>query len=247
VSKVRLWLAVALSMAVLLLAMAPARLLSWFVPGTQLVLESVSGTVWRGRASRALVSVGDGYFHLGALNWTLSPFTLLTFSPTVQLESSWGTQRLVGEVIYHGPHDLSITDLDASVPAAVLKHWLPLELTGNLILQAPSLVLEQGLLYEASGRIVWQDGGWESPQGPRRLGSYAMDFEQLAGGSLLGEVITLSGDVQAGGQVSITGKDYGVDVLIGGRGLADPQLRQALQLVAVPEGDRFRVRLEGAF
>lgn len=245
-SRIRLGLTAALLLLVLLLATAPARLLSWVVPPEQLALEGASGTVWRGQASRAMVAAGSGYLHLGAVHWTLSPLTLFILSPELHLDSVWGTQRLAGDFIYRGEQQVSVTDLDARLPATIVKHWLPLELTGYLLLQVPLLVLEEGLPSEVSGRIIWENGGWVSPQGQRTLGSYAVDIQQLPGGDLLGEVITLGGDLEASGQVSLSGRDYRVDILIGGPGLSDPQLQQALQLVAIPEADRFRVRLEGS-
>jgi len=60
-----------------------------------------------------------------------------------------------------------------------------------------------------------------------------------------GEVVTLSGEVVASGGVSFQGGEYAVDLLLEGPGLSDPQLAQALQLMAVPEKGGFRLQTRG--
>ncbi len=141
---------------------------------------------------------------------------------------------------------MRLGDVDATVDAALVRQFVPLELSGELSLLAQRLEIRDGLPYAADGRLVWRNGGWVSPQGPRSLGDYALDFRQPAGDPLVGEVATLAGSLRAGGRITISGDNYDVDVLLAGDGLDDPQLRQALQLVAAPEGDGFRVALQGA-
>ena len=245
----RLWIGVAaaLVLLIILVATAPARVIAPFLPGDQLVLQGVSGSLWRGRSSRALVAVQGGHLHLGRVSWSLSPLSLLSLGPRIAVESQWGEQRIEAELVYRSPRSMELTDVDAVLSAALVRQFVPLELSGSFSLLLPHLVVEDGMPLEGAGRVVWQNGGWVSPQGRRPLGSYAMDFEQLAGSALLGEVVTLSGELQASGTVSLDGRDYAVDILLGGRGLEDPQLQQALQLVAVPDGDRFRVKMSGSF
>ena len=58
-------------------------------------------------------------------------------------------------------------------------------------------------------------------------------------------MVTLGGSLRADGRITLSDGNYDVDVLLAGDGLEDPQLRQALQLVAAPEGKGFRVALQG--
>lgn len=244
--RIRTGLAATLVLLLLLLAMAPARLLSVVLPGDQLSLQGVSGSLWRGSSSRAMLRAGRGYLHLGAVEWRLSPFSLLLFSPRIELQSSWGSQRLNAELVYRGSDSLDLFDVDLEIPAALVREFIPLELAGSFSLQASQLSIRDGLPVDGEGRLVWQFAGWISPDGPRSLGTYAVDFSQANGGGLTGQVITLSGELDAQGTLGLAGRDYDVDVLLSGPGLADGQLRQALQLVAAPEGDNFRVKLRGA-
>lgn len=245
-SRIKLALAAALVLVLFLLGRAPASLISGFLPAGQVSLQGVEGTLWRGSAASAALRLGAGQLRLGALQWRLSPWSVLLASPRVALESRWGNQHLEALVTYGGAGDLAVSDLDASMPASLVREFLPLELTGNVSVLARRLVLRDGLPVAADGRLVWQYAGWVSPQGLRSLGRYALDIRQADGEELVGLVSTLDGDLRAEGRVALAQRDYDVDVLLSGPGLDDPPLQQALQLVAAPEGGGYRVQLQGA-
>ncbi len=244
--RIRLGVPVALLLAVMLVAQAPARLLNHLIPEDRLLLQGIEGTLWEGSAARALLPTVGGYLHLGALQWQLSPWSLLSLAPRVTVNSRWGNQQLSGVIVYHSNERIRLGDVDATLPASLVRQFLPLELRGDLSLLAAHLEIREGLPYAADGRLVWRGGGWVSPQGPRTLGDYAMDFRQPAGDALVGDVTTLAGSLRAEGRVTLTGSDYDIDVLLAGDGLRDPQLRQALQLVAAPEGEDFRLSMQGS-
>lgn len=246
-SRISIGAVSALILFLILLVTAPARMVVPLLPADQVVLQGVSGSLWRGVSSRTLAAVQGGFLHLGRLSWSLSPLSLLTLAPRVSIDSRWGGQRIEGDIVYRSPQSIELSDVDAVLPAALVRQFIPLELSGNFAVQLGHLVIDGGMPVEGAGRIVWQDGGWVSPQGIRRLGSYAIDFDQLEGGVLLGEVVTLTGDLQASGSVTFSGGEYAIDIALSGQGLDDPQLQQALQLVAAPEGDSFRVKMQGSF
>ncbi|MEP5569845.1 MAG: type II secretion system protein N, partial [Halioglobus sp.] len=235
-----------LGLLIVLLANAPARLLLAIVPDEQIILEGVSGSLWSGRASRVLVASGSGWLHLGTSSWRLSPLSLLTLAPRLDVNSQWGRQTLKAEVSLHSSQYVELRQLELLLDAALLQQYLPVALLGDIAMQFEEVVVRDRNLETANGRIVWQEGGWLSPQGRRQLGSYALDVKPATGGGVVAEVITLAGDLQASGPVALKQSDYSIDVLLSGAGLDDPQLRQALQLVAIPEGDDYRVKLQGS-
>lgn len=234
-----------LLLLVTLIATAPARLVGLVLPADQVLMQGLTGTLWQGRAARCLVQVPGGYLHLGNVSWSLSPLSLLVLAPRLTLQSQWGVQGIAGQVTLRGERDLELADVDAFLPAELLRQFLPVELSGTLSLQARSLHISDGLPVAAEGRLVWQEAGWRAGPSLRPLGSYALDFGQLPGEALVGQVITLSGEVQAEGSVELDGRGYVVDVVLAGPGLADPQLAQALQLVATPREDDYRLLLRG--
>lgn len=230
-----------------LLVTAPARLLYLAVPGEQLLLRGLSGTVWNGSASGVLLRMPQGYLQLGAVQWKLRPLSLLMLAPRVSLSSEWGSQTLAGELVLRGQRDLDVTDLDANVAATLLGHLAPVAVDGMFNLQVAHLQLRNGLPRSAKGRLIWQDAGWRSPQGPVPLGTFALDFEQAAGDALLGKVITLAGPLQADGTVQLRERHYEVDILIGSAQPLDAQLRNMLSMIAVPEDAAFRIGMKGDF
>lgn len=244
ISRGLIGLAGGLVLVFLLVANAPARILPGLLP-EGIRAQGVSGTLWHGRASRMLVAVQGGWLQLGASEWELNPLSLLLLTPEIELQSHWGRQTLSARVTLRSAGDIDLQSVDLLVDAGLLRQYAPVALVGDFAAQFDQLNIRQRALQSAQGRVVWQGAGWLSPQGRRSLGSYAVDIRTSAEGAISGSVITLAGDLQAEGDLQLRQDQYDIDVTLQGKGLEDPQLRQALQLVAAPAGDGFRVKLAG--
>ena len=230
---------------VTLVVNAPARLLGLFLPGDQVVMQGFEGSLWRGSASRTLLRTEVGYLHLGAVQWSLHPLSLVFFAPRLSLASTWGGQTITGDVVLRGSRDLDFHALDARVSADLVRQFVPLELGGTFSLQAQELQLREGLPVSGSGRLVWQGGSWKSPQGSLTLGTYALDFQQPRGDALEAQVVTVSGLVSASGTVRLQDGAYALDILVSSKGALDAQLQQALSLIATPVAQGHRLELQG--
>jgi hypothetical protein len=231
----------------LLLALfsVPARIIPGFIDEQQLRLSGVSGRAVDGRAARALLRTPSGFFHLGELRWRLDPWSLLTLSPALHLESEWSTQRGSLRVRLAGSQ-LQVRDLDAVVDAAVIQQALPISVSGRLELLFDELVLEEQQLISAQGRLVWQDAAWQPASGPRNLGTYVAEITSPGDGELEAQLDTLSGSVQAQGSVVLVGQRFSTDVRVAAAsGALDAELAQALSLIATPEENGYRLRLDG--
>jgi len=230
-----------------LIVYAPARVLLWVLPGEQVALQGVQGSLWNGRASQCVLRLPQGNFHLGSIAWSLEPSSLLLLAPKLHLNSEWGMQRLSGEVVLRGAQDFDLRDFDLSVAAELLQRFAPVLVEGVLAAQVESLSLRDGLPHEGKGRILWQQGSFRSPKGSVALGSYAVDFHQEAGEPLLGEVVTIEGPLQAAGKVSLNQRQYTVDVFVNSEAQLDPQVKQAFDLMATPVDDGYQVKLADSF
>lgn len=230
-----------------LLSTAPARLLSVILPQGQVQLLGYSGTVWDGSASRAVVRLGSGYMHLGAVQWSLQPLSLLLLAPRLSLNSKWGQQLISGELVLRGDQDMDLHNFSASVAADLVRQYAPVALRGNFNAQFSQLQLREGLPYSAAGRLVWQGAAWDAPGGQMPLGDYAVEIQQAPGEALSGEVLTLSGPLEAVGGIQLQGREYQVDILLNSDVRMDAQLQQALSLMAAPESGGYRVKLNGQF
>ncbi len=246
-SRLSLGLTLALLLLVSLIVAAPARLLATLLPAEQVHMEGFAGTLWRGSASRCLLRAGPGYLHLGSVSWRLAPLSLLTLAPRLTVESQWGQQRFAGDLVFRGEQAFDFHDFEATLAADLLRRFAPITLGGHLNASFDELVVRDLVPVSAQGRLVWQSAAWESPQGLMPLGTYAIDIDPQQGGGLSGEVLTLSGRVNASGTVGLSGRRYTVDVLVGASNGLDEQVQRALSLIAAPEGNAYRVNLDGEF
>jgi hypothetical protein len=246
-SRLTLGLGLALLFALSLLASAPARLLSLVLPDERVVMQGFEGTLWHGSASRCLVRAGPGYLHLGRVEWRLRPLSLLTLAPRLSLQSQWGRQHVAGDIVLHGEGDFDLFQFEATVAADLVRQFAPVALGGTLNGSFERIAVRDGLPMAARGRLVWQNGAWEGPQGMLPLGTYALDITTEEPRLLSGEVLTLSGEVRAEGLAELAGRAYLVDILLTGENALDAQIERALSLIAASEGDRYRLRLEGEF
>lgn len=240
-------LALALLLLLCLLATAPARLLGLILPSQMIIMQGFSGTLWHGTASRCLVHTPAGFLHLGVVRWRLDPLSLILFAPRISLESDWGSQSLRTQLVLRGGQDVDFSALEATVPAGLISQFAPVELDGLLQLQLEYLMLRDGVPAQGKGRLVWLNGGWDSPSGPLPLGSYAVDFAQAPDGPLQGEVLTLAGEVAAQGSIELAGKSYEIDITVQNEAGLDERLQQALSLMARPVEQGYRIKLGGGF
>ena len=244
-SRFRLGLALGGLFLVFLIASAPAGLLGFLIPAEALAMQGLRGSLWRGSAARALVAVGHGYVHLGSVQWRLSPLSLLTLSPTVDLESRWGSQNLAAQITLRGAESFDIRDLEATASAQLLRQFAPFSVDGNFSVQFERLEVREGLPRSATGRVVWLDAIWLSPQGSRPLGSYTLDFKPSDQEALTAVVETIAGPVRATGDVQLQDRHYIVDVVLDSAEGLDAQLQQAVSLVGQPVSGGFHIKLEG--
>ncbi len=246
-SRIRIGIVVSVLFLVILVVKTPARLIGHFIASDVLVMQGFSGTLWRGRAARSAVAVGHGYLHLGAVRWKLSAASLLGLSPKVSLRSRWGAQTISGQLIYRDQQSFDLEDFDARLSANILGQISPLAVKGDFLIQLSALEVRDGLPVSGQGRVVWQDASWISSQGPVPLGSYAVDLAQAEDQPLTAEVVTISGPVNAQGQIELVGRSYSLDVLVSSDAGLDQQLQQAMSLMAEPVEDGFRIQMKSEF
>ena len=244
------WLALALLILVVVtvLMAAPARVLNHFLPSSSIVLQGISGSVWNGQAAGCLVRMPGGFMQLGQTHWTVSPLSLLLFAPRVSVNSQWGEQRLRANVTYRGADYMRASDVEARIDASLLQAFLPVSLDGTLVLTLESVEIKRGVPLSMVGRLVWEDATWLSPQGAISLGSYAVDSRQVER-ELQATILTITGPLLADGLIKLSHKDetasYELALELGSEGGMNPQLQEALSLMASPTDTGYRLVLQG--
>ena len=239
----KLALASLLGLFLLLLVLtAPAYLLGYFLDDRQIRMSGFSGTIWNGRASSAAIAVDRGWVQLGQVDWALSQVYMLMLSPTADVTAVWGQQRLQSNVQLSPSGRLRLRSVDATFSAALVKRLLPVSLLGRLNLQAPELILENGLPSLGSGRLIWQQAFWRGSRGAQPLGDYELTFSVPGPGQANGRLTTLSGDLRIEGEFALDGRQYTLDTRIRNRGKMDQELADALALMAIPTEDGYKLK-----
>ena len=226
------------------LASLPARVITIFVPEGQLLLSGVSGTLLEGSAARAVLPTPQGPFHLGQLQWSISPLSLLSLSPRAQIDSTWGDQRLSASVSASG-EEVRLSDLDASLNAAILRQFLPIDVEGRASLLFEELTVTPTTVKSAEGRITWQNAAWHSASSRHLLGSYVALVTSPGEGLIETQVDTLAGPVTVSGTGSGSMEAYSMELLIDSEERMPEELSRALSLVATPEENGYLLRLSG--
>ncbi|KGE05369.1 type II secretion system protein N [Pseudohaliea rubra] len=222
----------------------PARMAGWVLPPAVIAADGYAGTLWRGRAARALVATPGGYFHLGGLRWELSPLSLLLARPAATVEAAWADQRLAGTVRWRGNGRLQLRDVRFTVDAALVREIAPVALRGRLGGDLERLLLVDGTPRALTGRLTWERAAWAAPGNSFALGSYAVDFVPSEA-AVQGSVLTLAGPLEATGTLALAERRYRIDLaLTSDRPLPGP-LANALSLLATPTDRGFRLVLDG--
>jgi general secretion pathway protein N len=228
-----------------LLVNAPARLLGYALPSQQVLLQGFSGSFWHGSADSAALAVAGGHLQLGRLQWNLSPVSLLLLSPRVEVETRWGRQSLAADIKVSRDGKLRLRDCTATLPASLVRQWLPVQLRGSLNFLTEDLSFSGQYPHEGSGRLVWQDAHWIGNTTSQDLGDYVLEFDVKDAGQVEGRVSTLSGPIMVQGTVKLAQQQYSLDLMLSSESGIPPELGNALQLVAEPTDSGYRVKLDG--
>lgn len=240
----RIVLALALITTVLFIVRAPARLLPLLVDPQPLRLSALDGTLWRGQASRALVDTPAGPLHLGAVRWQLRLWSLLSLSPRLDISTDWGPQRLSASLIRRNDAVL-LRDARLTLDARLSRQFAPVDLRGRFDVELESLQFVGGELRQAKGQVVWQEAAWMGIGGVKPLGTFAARLATADDGAIVADLQTLAGPLLVSGYAALQSPEYELDLQLTSRESMDPELQQALSLVASPGENGYRLRLDG--
>jgi hypothetical protein len=111
-----------------------------------------------------------------------------------------------------------------------------------------SVEIKRGMPLSIVGRLVWEDATWLSPQGAVPLGTYAVDSRQVER-ELQATILTIMGPLLADGLMGLSHEDeiasYELSLELGSEGAMNPQLQEALSLLAAPTDTGYRLALQG--
>lgn len=202
----RWWLVGLVVFIVGLVATAPADWLGAALArqtGSRVLLANPSGTVWRG-SGFLIVKQGEQTFDLGAVRWSLSPWSLFLLRLSTHMELTGDGMQGSGTVIAARTGAIAIDGLTLRANADRLSAVYPplgfFAPTGQLEAVADSLTIERQAV-TGSASVVWRAAGLNLTT-VRPLGDYQLSIN----GTVSGLEFTLASDSKAALTVSGAGK-----------------------------------------
>jgi general secretion pathway protein N len=229
-------------LALLALAFLPARIALDFVGGRlgPVQLGDVSGSLWKGQANPASIN-GEP---IGALGWTLHPFSLFGARIDADLRLEGDTYNGTGAVSVQRDRTVRVRDLDLRFPARRLEPVLDipaLVLRGEVQVAIASAEVRGGFPTEVQGSATWKNAA-VAGSAEAQFGDLTTEFRSQPGGGIEGTVKDNGGPLQAEGRFDASLAGYGADIVLRARD-GNPQVTEALQYIGQPQTDG-SVRLE---
>lgn len=172
-----------------------------------LTLAGVSGTVWKGAAQQ--VTSANPEMVASNVRWKFLPAAIVSGNTSANLEFEVLGGNGNGNVSRHiTSGDVLVTEGTFRMPAANLAQFLPLPIVdfgGNLIADIESLELENNLLTETTGTVIWRNaqvtGGLQA-----ELGQVVLDIAPQPADGKMAHLATISnsdGDLEINGEMRI--------------------------------------------
>ncbi len=222
---------------------APARLVGVLLP-ERLALDAVSGSLWTGKAARGVFQLDGGSLILGRVSWQYRPLSFVLLQPTITISVDWGGQQLAGAVTRKLAGTVVVRDFYASFDSGLVRQFLPLYIGGRVIADFSEIAIASNQVLSLEGELVWEGAVWAAAAGDVPLGDYQLVVSDNKD-ALQGRVTTLSGALIAAGDVVVAASNYKIDLDLSGPATRDPELANALQLLAVPSATGFDMVIEG--
>jgi len=218
-----------------LLWTAPASLLVALLKpiAPQLELQIPEGGFWRGRAGAAFWHNNDQRFALGAVEWQLSPWSLLWLHPGAHITANYGQQFIDANVRLSPLGAVQLRDVRAALPVAALAHWLPMPADGllGLKLARVEIARRDPQVRELQGEASWQQAAWQWSSRWVALGDYSCQLE-MKESARIHVVLQGQGALAASGEatVNLKDKDYALQLLLSPAASLPQEFRDGLGL-----------------
>lgn len=237
------------ALLVSLIALLPARVAFGVLGLPAEAASGLSGTFWSGTAQR--LSVGG--VTLGPVRWSARPLRLLQGQAAALVEATLPDGFLNGTIAVGAGGKVSISDLEAAAPMAMLAPAAGAG-GGQVAARFARLAIKAGRVETAVGTLKVAGVLLPIPTAGRQLGpgTYAVEFDTES----LGPDEPLTGLLSdAGGPLEITGtlkftppRSYEITGQAKPRPEAPPELRNALQMLGPATADgAHTLSLAGSF
>ncbi len=151
-----------------------------------LSMMGVNGTVWRGEAGNAKITIDGKTIDLGHLTWQLQPAALFKMKACALIRSD----LLAGDVCRTAGGINQLTNLLIDrLPAKILNDAMGVQLAGlgNITVQT-FYVNDIGDISKLEGTVLWENAGINVGTGWYQLGDFAIALSENGSGGLYANI-----------------------------------------------------------
>lgn len=209
IPPVRWVLLLILLTSVFAVSQIPASWAAYFMTqGNSLALSGVSGTVWNGRARMSSIEIDNQHYSLGALQWELSPLSLLGLKPCAQVDARLESQQIEGRACAGLNGNVDVSNAIIEAPANLIQAGVPFPISGQLFGNIETLRMSNQRLSGLKGNLRWDNARVQAEGAWVNLGGYAAEalYDETQD-SLVAEVFDLEGplDLEATVRLPLSG------------------------------------------
>ncbi len=192
------WLALVILFLVLIIMRVPASFAAYAftqaVPG--LSLAEVRGSLWKGSAGSATISVDRDVYSLGRFQWDIDVSNLITLKPCAEVAFAFQNQSANGYVCAQDQR-VQLEDFSLNIPAALLDLWFSTSLNGDVSLMVNKGVMVGERIEQLEGNFSWRDGAFHDGKDWIKVGSFGANLKSDNNGGVDMDVVDLGGPVFA--------------------------------------------------
>jgi general secretion pathway protein N len=174
----------------------PAEWGAWLMtrqPG--LALSGIKGTLWKGQANLASLTLEGKSITLGKLQWDLQMSSLLKLNPCVKLSITGQAQSFNGFVCSSLGGVIRVQDADVNLPASLVQSRIPFPATGQISAHITTLELRGNVLLDLAGNLSWSNAQVQNLVAWIPLGSFAAEFTDNDNNGIKAKIFDLESDL----------------------------------------------------
>lgn len=192
-SKTLLIVALVAYFLTVVIANIPARLLASLVHNQVPVvwLNSVEGTIWKGRAGAAQVDAKPVAIPLGKLEWELNPWSLFAFNPCVTFSTTQQGQNVSGKLCHSIGGRSSVENVAVDSSMSIISGLVGTELKGRGSLEVQHAEFTQSQVKKLSASLTWHNARVFVIDEWLALGSYVAQFKENERGGVMAQVFNM--------------------------------------------------------
>lgn len=235
--KKRYWISLLVLLFVALVVKAmPAQ----FVLGLTkppVLMDGVSGTIWKGKAGNVVLPYQGSFFSLGKVEWQLNPFSLLLLKPCAKINAELEAQEINGNVCASAGGDIVLKNTTVSIPARAAEIWAPVSIEGEIFLNIEELDYADNTVKSLTGDGSWNQARYHNSQAWMSLGQIAFELKENDKGGIHAKVFDIEGPMKLdlNSNFSIAGA-YDIRGDIELRQNAPQEISQMLSIIAQQKG-----------